>query len=110
MKIKLPKGFLDRSEETGRFIVYSEKTGITYCVEAIDTNKRIVWGDVNPATDKVEGSYGSKYKGSIKAEESLILEENGFQNIQQLEAGVSPLGEIERIDSIRYEEGYRPKT
>lgn len=24
------------------------------------------WGDINPATKKVEGDYGEKYKGSVK--------------------------------------------
>lgn len=104
------KNFLENTEESGRFIVYSPKTGITYYIEPLDEGSKVRWGDLDPGTKTLTGDYGSKYKGSIKASESLITEENGFKNIQVLEAGVSPYAEIERIDEIRYAEGYRPKN
>lgn len=93
--------FLINSEETGRFIVKSTTTGVAYYVEPIGT-PHIKWGDVNPATGKVEGSYGNKYRGSIDKEHSLITKENGFENIETLAEGVSPLDEIYRRD-LTYE-------
>ena len=106
------KKFLQNTDDTGRFIVKSSKTGITYCVEALDlrNNTSKGWGDVNPATGGVEGAYGGKYKGSIKKEESMISEENGLINIHETPAGVSPFAYINFIDEERYEEGFRPKS
>lgn len=60
------KKFLFNRDETGRFIVKSIKTGKSYFVEAIDGEERTSWGDVDPATKKMTGSYGDKYKGSIR--------------------------------------------
>ena len=48
-------------DETGRFIVKSIKTGKSYFVEAIDGEERTSWGDVDPVTKKMTGSYGDKY-------------------------------------------------
>ena len=59
------KRFLFNRDETGRFIVKSTKTGKSYFVEVIDGDERTNWGDVDPATKKMTGSYGDKYKGSI---------------------------------------------
>ena len=84
------------SEETGRF--YVKHKDKTFCVEPIDTRTRpLEWGDVNPATGKVEGSYGDKYKGSIKEEDSIITEENGFKNITYSGIGGSPMSIIEKL-------------
>lgn len=95
--------FLTNRDETGRFIVKSKKTGITYFVEAIDGVERTAWGDYNPATKSFETSgYGEKYKGSIKPEESMISIENGFEKIHELKAGESPLEYIERIDEEHF--------
>ena len=91
--------FLTRRDETGRFIVKSLKTGKTYYVEPIDNNNRSNWGDLDPVTKKMTGNYGSKYKGSIKPEESMITKENGFDKIYTLEPGESPLNFIERIEN-----------
>jgi hypothetical protein len=66
--------------ETGRYYITDTKTGRKFCVEPIG-NPRTDWGDINPATKKVEGSYGSKYKGSIEEKDSIIKEEKGFKNI-----------------------------
>ena len=92
------KNFLVNSDDTGRFIVKSLKTGKTYYVEPIDGKERTEWGDLNPATKKLEGDYGSKHKGSIKESESLITEENGFKNIVTLGPGYSPLDYIEQLE------------
>ena len=92
------KNFLVDSDKTGRFIVTSLKTGRKYYVEPIDNGLRTEWGDLNPATKKLEGDYGDKYKGSVKESESLITEENGFENIVTLEPGYYPLDYIEQID------------
>ena len=96
--------FLINNDETGRFIVKSQKTGKTYFVEALDTDERSLWGDYNPVTKRFETSnYGNKYKGSISPDESMITEENGFTNIRTLGVGVSPMGYITKIDNEYYE-------
>lgn len=97
------KKFLFNRDETGRFIVKSSKTGKTYFVESIDGDERTYWGDYNPATKTFETSNYGKYKGSIKPEESMITEENGFDKIHVLGVGESPLEYIERIDNEYYE-------
>jgi len=91
------KRFLTDSDETGRFTVTSLITGRKYYVEPID-GKPVQWGDVNPATKKIEGSYGKKYKGSISESESLITKENGFDTITYSGVGSSPFSEIDRRD------------
>lgn len=97
------KKFLTNTDESGRFIVKSIKTGKTYYVEPIDGDEKTVWGDFNPATKKFETSnYGDKYKGSIKPEESMITEEAGFDKIHTLKVGESPLEYINRIDEEYY--------
>ena len=97
------KRFLFNRDETGRFIVKSIKTGKSYFVEVIDGNERTNWGDVDPATKKMTGSYGDKYKGSIRKEESMITKENGFDKIHTLGVGESPLDYINRIDDEYFE-------
>lgn len=98
------KKFLTDRDETGRFIVKSFKTGKTYFVEPIDGDEKIVWGDYNPSTKKFEtGNYG-KYKGSIKPNESMIIEENGFDKIHEIGPGVSPLDYIDKIDEEYYKQ------
>jgi len=98
------KNFLVNSDDTGRFIVKSLKTGRTYYVEPIDNGNRTEWGDLNPATKKLEGDYGAKHKGSVKESESVIKEENGFENIVTLEPGYSPIDYIEQLDK-KYQDG-----
>lgn len=97
------KRFLFNRDETGRFIVKSIKTGKSYFVEVIDGDERTNWGDVDPATKKMTGSYGDKYKGSIRKEESMITKENGFDKIHILGVGESPLDYINRIDDEYFE-------
>ena len=100
---KAIKNFLVNSDDTGRFIVKSLKTGQTYFVEPIDNGNKTEWGDLNPATKKIEGDYGTKYKGAVKESESLITKENGFENITTLPPGYSPLEYIEQLDK-KYEQ------
>ena len=99
----LDKRFLTNTDETGRFIVKSLVTGKKYYVEPIGNGHPADWGDINPATKKVEGDYGEKYKGSVSEKESMITPENGFVLIETLEPGVSPLSVIEERDK-RYEQ------
>ena len=102
-KQELIKKFLINRDDTGRFIVKSNKTGKIYFVETIDGDEKTLWGDYNPATKKFETeNYGSKYKGSIKPEESMITEENGFTKIHNLSIGESPLEYINKIDNEYY--------
>ena len=101
---ELLKRFLTRTDQTGRFIVKSNITGITYFVEPIDNGKPDrLWGDVNPATNKLTGDYGNKSIGAVKEKDSLITKENGFVNISTFKG--SPLGEIDRRDKL-YELNY----
>ena len=96
------KKFLTERDKTGRFIVKSLRTGKVYYVEPIDNNTRSNWGDLDPVTKKMTGDYGNKYKGSIKPEESMITEENGFDKIHYISAGESPLSYIQKIDDMYY--------
>ena len=103
MKEDVAKKFLMNRDETGRFVVKSIKTNKTYFVETIDGEERTAWGDFDPATKKFNTSaYGSKYKGSIKPEETMITEENGFTNIHTLGVGESPLSYIDKLDEEYY--------
>ncbi len=95
----IAKKFLTNTDETGRFIVTSKRTGKTYFVEPIETAHTPKWGSLDPATGKMMNKKGAgKYKGAIESNESLITPENGFQNIITLDRGVSPLLYIDSID------------
>lgn len=98
MKKQFRAEFLQDSSNTGRMIIKSLDTGKEYYVEAIGSNKKVKWGDVDPATDKVTGSYGQKYTGSIDAMDSMITEENGFKDIRMAENWSDIWKEIERRD------------
>ncbi|MBV7268805.1 hypothetical protein [Winogradskyella luteola] len=96
---ELLKRFLTGTDRTGRFIVSSKITGITYFVEPIDHGKSTkLWGDVDPATQKLTGDYGNKSIGAVKEKDSLINEDNGFINILTFKG--SPLGEIDSRDKM----------
>ena len=90
--------FLKDSDNTGRFIVKSKVTGKKYFVEVIGGAHSADWGDLDPATKKMTGSYGDRYEGCVPEKESLITEENGFESIITLPPGVSPFDEIEKRD------------
>ena len=92
------KRFLKESDKTGRFIVKSKITGKRYFVEPIGSTHAADWGDLDPATKKMTGSYGERYEGCVTEKESLITKENGFEKIELLDAGVSPLSVIDARD------------
>ena len=110
--MKIKERFLENTDDTGRFIVYSNKTGISYYVEPLSGGPKRNWGNQIPGKpgDGTEGDYGCKYTGSVHPSDSLITEENGFKNIDCLLPGVSPHGTINEIDDLRYEQGFRPKA
>ncbi len=83
--------------------VHSPILNRTFYYEVIedhpDNLDRVQWGDVNPATKKLEtGDYGKKNNGGINMNESIITKENGFKDINFLPAGTSPLGYIEMLE------------
>lgn len=88
------KQFLIETEHTGRFIIKSFVTGKVYYVEPIERGRPRSFGDIDPATKKVTGSYGMKYRGAVKESESLITKENGFDEITLVRG--SYMTEIER--------------
>jgi hypothetical protein len=95
--------FFTNTDDTGRFMVTSARTGKTYAVEPIG-RPHVQWGSIDPAdsgpTGKLMHKGGDgKYRGSIDAEDSLITEENGFKNIEMLRPGLSPLAYIDWLDS-----------
>lgn len=103
---EVKKNFLVDRDSTGREVVTFIETGKKYFIEYIEPrNHRITWGDINPATKQVEGNYGGKFKGAIKAEESLITKENGFEDI--VEGAGSPYSTIEEMhNKWKKENGY----
>ena len=91
--------FLYKTEDSGRFIVKSQITGVIYFIEPIDNGKpEKLWGDLDPVTNKLTGDYGNKRRGAVEAKDSLITSENGFRNIAVFKG--SPLGEIDRRDLL----------
>lgn len=97
MDANLREKFLTNTDHTGRFIVTSIRTGRQYAVEPILGN-RVTWGDMDPATKKLQGDYGQKYLGGVKVDESLVTKEN-FAKVHDLEPGVSPHAYIEMLDA-----------
>lgn len=105
---ELKRKFTVNTDETGRFLVYSPRTGITYFVEPLTDGGKRTWGDYDPIQGKTTGGYGEKYTGAIHKSQSMITPENGMTNIQVLPPGVSPHGEIDSVDEVRYAQGFRP--
>ena len=96
---EIVRKFLTNTDETGRFIVTSLRTGRKYFVEPIGKSKTD-WGSINPATGNLMNKKGhDKYQGSINEKDSLITPENGFKNIIMLDVGKSPLAYIDEIDA-----------
>jgi len=97
------RDFLIHSEDTGRFIIKSKRTGRTYFIEP-QGDAHIEWGSIDQTTGKMNVKKGwKKNKGSTEREDSLITEENGFNKITTLKAGVSPIKYIEELD-LKYDD------
>lgn len=96
---EITKRFLTDTDRTGRFIIKSIVTGKTYYVEPIGNEHPADWGDINPATKKIEGDYGQKYTGCVSEKDSLITPENGFHLIEALGVGVDPISAVYQRDS-----------
>lgn len=104
------KRFFENRDETGRFLVKSYVTGITYVVEPIGDGRGGDWGSYNPSTGNIENKKGfDKYTGSVQLSESIVTEANGFKNVELLEPGTSPLGEITMRDLEYERQGVRAK-
>ena len=79
-----PKEFLINRDETGRLIYVFGETGKKYCVEFIEPRGfKSSWGDVDVVTKKLRSDSYGRHNGGIKAEESLITKENGFDEIRE---------------------------
>jgi hypothetical protein len=102
MNATLTSRFLTNTDDTGRFIVSSPRTGRKYFVEPVG-DPHVNWGSIDPSNGmngKLMTKKGSgKYRGSIDENDSLISKENGFKNIVTLEPGTSPLAYIDKIDA-----------
>lgn len=102
MKPEFRTKFLENRDDTGRFIVYSMRTGKNYCVEPIGDGVRTDWGSYNPGTGVIEHKKGDgKHKGSVSAKESMIVAKNGFakEHIHTVKGGESPMDYINELDA-----------
>lgn len=103
MNASFTSRFLTNTDDSGRFIVCSIRTGKRYFVEPIDSRSKTdwtAWGSIDPATGKMMNKQGfRKYAGAVKPEDSLITESNGFDKITMLEPGTSPLAWIDVRDA-----------
>lgn len=92
--------FLQDTDETGRFIVRSGRTGKAYYVEPIVTEKTPAWGSVDPATGHLMHKKGDgKHTGGVKPSQSMVTLANGFDKVHELGHGVSPMSAIEALDA-----------
>lgn len=93
--------FLVNTENTGRFIVISKRTGRKYFVEAVG-DPHIQWGSVDVASGTMNTKKGWKrFRGSIDEMDSLVTQDN-FDKVHSLSAGESPLKYIDELDA-KYE-------
>lgn len=94
------KKFLTDRDDSGRFLITSNRTGKLYFIEPIGADRSADWGSYNPSTGKIENKKGfDKHRGSIDEEDSLITKENGFENIYYSGVGSSPFSLIDELDS-----------
>ena len=93
-------------------------SGRKFCVEEFG-DPHIKWGNINPATKKLEGVF-SKADEVIDEHNTEITKENGFRNICMLNPGTSPFAYIDALDSsgverfegadfVTYEDPIKPK-
>ncbi len=103
MNDNFTKQFLTNTDETGRFIVTSQRTGKQYYVEPVmgrSTPRDGNWGSINPGSDELMHKKGDgKYTGAVTETESLVKMENGFKKVHNLEPGLSPHAYIEMLDA-----------
>lgn len=102
LRPEVHSNFIANTDDTGRFIVLSSRTGKKYYVEPIVPRHNDIqkWGSIDPATGKLMNKKGhDKHRGAIDADESLITPENGFKNIILLDVGTSPLHAIDVMDA-----------
>lgn len=84
-------------ENTGRYYIKDQATGRTFCIEPIAGRGEKINGPIytnggiTGEGTKVDKDLG----GSIRAEDSIITKENGYEDITTLRPGVSPNGYIE---------------
>lgn len=108
MEANVIQRFFEHTDETGRFMVISNVTGIKYFVEPIGDGRGGDWGSYNPSTGNIENKKGfDKYTGSVTIKESVLTEENGFKNVEHLEVGTSPMGAIALRDEAYEAQGIR---
>jgi hypothetical protein len=99
MRPDIASKFFTNTDDTGRFVVTSQRTGKTYAVEPMG-NPKTNWGSIDPATGNLMNKKGhDKYRGSIDEKDSLITAENGFKNIMMIGVGTSPHHAIEVLDA-----------
>lgn len=99
MNADFVKRFLTNTDETGRFIVKSFRTGKTYYVEPVG-DTRTHWGSIDPASGTLMNKKGhDKYRGSVDVKDSMIKLENGFSRVHDLDPGTSPFHAIDVIDA-----------
>jgi len=92
------KNFLVDSEDTGRHIVKSIRTGREYYVEPIGDGRMADWGSYNPSTGNIEHKKGAgKCAGSVREIESIVTKENGFDEVHFVDSG-SPYEQINKLD------------
>ena len=92
--------FLKNSDDTGRVIIFSPKSGKKYYIEPIyDGKDSADWGSVIPGQNALVNKKGfEKYRGAVRSKESMITEENGFDKIHILEEGASPFSKIDQLE------------
>lgn len=102
--------FFQDTDETGRFVVTSTVTGVSYFVEPIGNGRGGDWGSYNPASGNIEHKKGDgKHTGSVLATDSMVTSENGFIDVAHLGVGVSPFSEISKRDALNEARGLRPR-
>ena len=93
------KQFLTNTDQTGRFLYTSLRTGKVYAVEPVG-DVRTNWGSIDPATGNLMNKKGhDKYRGSVDEKDSMITAVNGFKNIRTLSPGTSPFYALDHIDA-----------
>jgi hypothetical protein len=82
MNSSIIQKFLTSTDDTGRFIVCSQRTGRRYFVEPIDNRSKTdwtAWGSIDPATGKMMNKPGfRKYHGAIDEKDSMITSGKRF--------------------------------